>query len=136
MKQDDYTLWTGETVSYSQADWTRIVNVAKTRLASFLCLDKWPSEISDDLEMLLANFICAVLRWQGTPEASINSKSVRNFTISFNSDSAVNAFAQVAKNYSDIIEKYSQCGRTMTVERSKHYNCAGKTNGGCCGDCI
>lgn len=123
MTQEDYKLWTGETVSYSDADWQRIVNVAKTRLASFLCLDQWPATIADDLEMLLANFICAVLRWQGTPEAGISSKSVRNFTISFNSDSAVNAFAQVAKNYSDIIEKYSQCDSGLTVEKSKEYCC-------------
>lgn len=123
MTQDDYKLWTGETVDYSDEDWKRIVNVAKVRLASFLCLENWPSEIADDLEMLLANFICAVLRWQGTPEAGISSKSVRNFTISFNSDGAVNAFAQIAKNYSDIIEKYSQCDSGLTVEKSKRYCC-------------
>ena len=136
MTQDDYTLWTGETVNYSTSDWTRIVNVAKTRLASFLCLESWPEQIADDLEMLLANFICAVLRWQGTPEASVSSKSVRNFTISFDKDSAVNAFSQLAKNYSDIIEKYSQCDSGLKVEKSKVYNCAGKKDGGCCGNCI
>lgn len=125
MTKDDYKLWTGETVDYSDADWQRIVNVAKTRLASLLCLDEWPAEVADDLEMLLANFICAVLRFQGTPEASVSSKSVRNFTISFNSDSAVNAFAQLGNNYSDVIEKYSQCGSGLKVEDSKRY-CCGK----------
>lgn len=135
MTQDDYKLWTGETVSYSSADWQRIVNVAKTRLAALLCLDKWPETVADDLAMLLANFICAVLRFSGTPEAGISSKSVRNFTISFKSDSAINAFAQVANNYSDIIEKYSQCGEALAVEKSKNYNCAkSEGNGGCCGD--
>lgn len=133
MTQDDYKLWTGETVSYSDADWVRIVNVAKTRLASFLCLESWPETVADDLEMLLANFICAVLRWQGTPEAGISSKSVRNFTISFNSDSAVNAFTQIAKNYSDIIDKYSLCDSGLAVEKSKHYGCKGQEVGGCCG---
>lgn len=123
MTQDDYNLWTGETVSYSEADWNRIVNVAKTRLASFLCLESWPSDMPDDLEMLLANFICAVFRWQGTPDSSISSKHVRNFTINFKDDSAVNAFAQVAKNYSDIIEKYSLCDSGLTVEKSKRYCC-------------
>jgi hypothetical protein len=136
MTQDDYKLWTGETVSYSDTDWQRIVNVAKTRLASFLCLESWPEQVADDLEMLLANFICAVLRWQGTPEASVSSKSVRNFTISFSSDSAINAFAQVAKNYSDIIEKYSLCDSGLEVEKSKVYNCSRKAAGECCGDRI
>lgn len=133
MTQDDYKLWTGETVSYDDADWKRIVDVAKTRLASFLCLESWPETVADDLEMLLANFICAVLRWQGTPEAGISSKSVRNFTISFNSDSAVNAFTQIARNYSDIIDKYSLCDSGLTVEKSKHYGCKGQEVGGCCG---
>lgn len=133
MTQDDYKLWTGETVSYSNADWKRIVDVAKTRLASFLCLESWPETVADDLEMLLANFICAVLRWQGTPEAGISSKSVRNFTISFNSDSAVNAFTQIARNYSDIIDKYSLCDSGLMVEKSKHYGCKGQEIGGCCG---
>ena len=123
MTQDDYELWTGETVSYAEADWNRIVNVAKTRLASFLCLESWPSEMPDDLEMLLANFICAVFRWQGTPDSSISSKHVRNFTINFKDDNAVNAFAQVAKNYSDIIDKYSVCNSGLTVEKSQRYCC-------------
>lgn len=124
--QDDYKLWTGETVNYPTTDWTKIVSVAQSRLASFLCLEQWPTEIADDLAMLLANFICAVIRWQGTPEASINSKSVRNFTISFKDDGAVNAFAQIAKNYSDIISKYSMCGDSMTVEKSKRYCCGNR----------
>lgn len=136
MTQDDYKLWTGESVDYSAGDWQKIVAVAKTRLAALLCLDIWPAEMADDLAMLLANFICAVLRWQGTPEASVSSKSVRNFTISFNSDGAINAFAQVAKNYSDIIEKYSLCGSGFDVEKSKLYNCASRSEGGCCGGCI
>lgn len=127
MTQEDYKLWTGEATDYSESDWTRIVNVAKTRLASFLCLDQFPAQIPDDLGMLLANFICAVLRWQGTPEASVASKSVRNFTINFGNDNAVNAFAQLAKNYSDLIEKYSMCDSGLTVEESKVY-CCGKNS--------
>lgn len=123
MTQEDYKLWTGETVSYSDTDWQRIVNLAKTRLAYLLCLEAWPEQVADDLEMLLANFICAVLRFEGTPEAGVSSKSVRNFTISFREDSAVNAFAQLGANYSDIIEKYSMCGSGLAVERSKGYCC-------------
>lgn len=123
MTQDEYKLWTGESVEYSAEDWQKIVSVAKARLAALLCLDEWPAETPDDLGELLANFICAVLRFSGTPEAGISSKSVRNFTISFKSDSAVNAFAQVASNYADIIDKYSLCGSGMTVEKSKRYCC-------------
>lgn len=126
LTQDDYKLWTGETSNYSESDWAKIVAVASGRLASLLCLDMLPDPLPDDLSMLLANFICAVLRWQGTPDSSVSSKSVRNFTISFQSDGAVNAFAQVARNYSDIIAKYSACGGGFEVERTRRCACYGR----------
>lgn len=126
LTQDDYKLWTGETNTLSQSDWAKVVGVASSRLASLLCLEALPDPLPDDLSMLLANFICAVLRWQGTPDSSVSSKSVRNFTISFKSDSAVNAFAQVANNYSDIIGKYSACGTDFEVERTRRCACDGR----------
>ena len=123
MTQEDYKLFTGQTVSYSKPDWERLVAVASKRLASFLCLDALPAPLPDDLAMLLANWIAAVLRWQGNADAQIESKSVRNFTIHFSSNSAANAFAQLAANYSDIIDAYSECGSSIHVENSKGYCC-------------
>lgn len=123
MTQDDYKLWTGETVNYETEDWTRLVAVASGRLASFLCLDALPETLPDDLEELLANFIAAVLKRQGD-HAEVTTKRVRNFTISFGTTSAANAFAKIAGLYADIIEKYSNCGSSFTVERSRR---------GCCG---
>lgn len=126
LTQDDYKLWTGEANTMPAEDWARLVSVASGRLASLLCLDSLPEPLPDDLSMLLANFICAVLRWQGTPDSSVSSKSVRNFTISFKSDNAVNAFAQIASNYSDIIAKYSACGGGFEVERTRRCPCDGR----------
>lgn len=131
MTQDDYKLWTGASVTFSNADWTRIVAVASKRLASFLCLESLPAVLPDDLEELLANFINAVFKYQGDYDA-IESKSVRNFTIHFRSDSAVNAFAQVAKNYGDTIDEYSECGTTIKVEHNTR-NCCGNWS---CDECI
>lgn len=122
MTQEEYTLWTGESLSYSEEDWGRIVGVASGRLASFLCLDVLPTDAGDDLQMLLANFICAVLNFQGSNNTQVSSKSVRNFTIHFDTNSAANAFAQVASNYSDIVERYSDCGTGLDVE-SYHGHC-------------
>lgn len=117
----DYKLWTGSTAPSSDEQWERIVNVAASRLASFLCLSTLPTDgdgnLADDLQMLLANFIAATLKVQGDNE-EVTSKRVRNFTITFNTDDAANAFASIAKRYGDIIDLYSDCGSGIIVERS------------------
>ena len=129
MTQDEYTLFTGQTVSYSSTDWQTLLNVAETRLASLLCLDVFPTldATNQDLAMLLANFISATLKYMGADD-TIDSKSVRNFTIKFKS-SATNAFDQIYSQYRDIIEKYSQCDTIVKVERSAHHCCGYYNNG-------
>lgn len=123
MEQEDYKLWTGETVTYSDEDWGRIVAVASSRLASFLCLDSLPTPMPDDLAMVLANFIYGVLSFQGAKDAQVEEKRIRNFTIRFSSNNAANAFSQVASNYGDVIEKYSNCGNGFAVEKSTRCCC-------------
>ena len=121
MTQDDYNLYTGQNLCYSDEQWSTIRNIAENRLASLLCLEAFP-ELTDenqDLALLLANFINATLRFQGSPDI-IASKSVRNFTINFN-NSATNAFSQIYPQYKDIIEKYSNCGTGIKVERSAYH---------------
>lgn len=129
LTQSEYKLLTGQSVDFKPADWLMIENIAEIRLASFLCLDEFPELTSDneDLAMLLANFICATLKFMGNSD-EISSKSVRNFTISFKS-SAANAFQQIFSQYEDIIEKYSQCDLGIKVESSKRY-CCGNYNDG------
>lgn len=121
MTQEDYKLWTGDEAPFEASDWARIVNMAASRLASFLCLERLPmcpGEMDDQLQMLLANFICAILHFQGNPDAQIARKSVRNFTISFANNNVANAFAQVAVNYKDIVERFSACDTGFDVEKS------------------
>lgn len=127
--QQRYTLLTGQAVNYSNDDWNTLVDIAEIRLATFLCLDEMPelTEDNQDLGLLLANFICACLKFSGNSD-EISSKSVRNFTISFKS-SATNAFEQIYKQYEDIIEKYSQCDLGIKVESSRRY-CCGNYNDG------
>ena len=118
MTQDDYTLYTGQTVNYSQEDWERLVTVASERLASLLCLDELPDPLPGDLAMLLANFICGIFRYKGDGTAVVTSKSVRNFSVSLTQPVAKNVFDDLRTNYADIIGKYSQCGIAVDVERS------------------
>lgn len=129
LTQEQYTLYTGLTVTYSNEDWQTIVSVAEMRLASFLCLEKLPGTeesgvvvLPDDVALLLANFIAGVLKFQGNG-GEIESKSVRNFTINFKTSSAADAFSQVAMQYGDIIDKYSECGIGVKVEKSGCHRC-------------
>ena len=123
LSQDTYKTLTGQSVNYPKNDWELIESIAEERLASFLCLDEFPELTDDnrDLAMLLANFICATIKFSGDSD-TISQKSVRNFTISFKS-SAANAFAQIYSQYEDIIEKYSQCDLGIKVEDSRRYCC-------------
>lgn len=125
LTQEQYTLFTGQTINYSDGDWQILESVAEVRLASFLCLETFPNLDSNnqDLAMLLANFIAAVLKFQGNGDA-VESKSVRNFTINFKTSSAADAFSQIATQYSDIISKYSNCDSIVKVEKS-YWHCCG-----------
>lgn len=124
LTQDDYKLWTGETVNFDEADWKRVVSAASARLASFLCLDTLPDPLPDLLAQLLANFMAEVFKYQGT-SAPIEEKRVRNFTIRFSNSSAADAFSQIAQYYSDIIELYSECGNGIDVEKTARDCCYG-----------
>lgn len=121
--EQDYELLTGQKITYNKDDWELLVDLAKMRLASFLCLVEFP-ELTDenaDLKLLLANFLCAMLKFSGNSD-EISQKSIRNFTISFKS-SAANAFQQIYSQYEDVIEKYTQCDLGIKVENSKRYCC-------------
>ena len=126
LTQEQYTLLTGQCANYSDENWALLVNIAVMRLASLLCLEEIPDtedEKNQDFVLLLANFLCSTLKFQGAPD-TIESKSVRNFTINFKS-SATNAFEQIYSQYEDIIEKYSHCKSAIRVERDAWH---------CCGD--
>lgn len=124
MTQEEYKLFTGADASaYSAADWNRLVAVASSRLASFLCLPNgFPAAPADDLKMLLANFIAATIKGQLGSE-QVESKHVRNFTINFKTTDAANAFAAIASQYQDIIDSYSNCDKGYAVEGNAHYCC-------------
>lgn len=129
LTQENYCLYTGQSVSYSDTEWSAIVGIASSRLASLLCLEELPvfTDDNQDLALLLANFICTVLKFQGASD-EVESKSVRNFTINFKS-SAANAFEQIYAHYKDIIDKYSNCGLELTVERNARHCCGYYNNG-------
>lgn len=113
MTQDDFKFLTGMTTNYTTAQWTTITRNASIRLASFLCLDELPTPLPADLEELLANFIAGVITHQGAG-AQVESKHVRNFTVNFRESTAANAFASIAQQYGDTIERWSEC--TLGVE--------------------
>lgn len=129
MTQEDYKLWTNSTTGLSEEEFQRVVANASGRLASYLCLSTLPTDehgrLPDDLQELLANFICSTLNLRGGTE-NVSSKKIRNFTISFRSSEAENAWAAVAGRFGDIIDKYSQCGLGFACEKTKR----------CCNGCV
>lgn len=128
LTQDDYKLYTGETSNLSEEDWTKMVNLASSRLAAQLCLEALPTgadgNISEELKLVLANFICLMLADRGR-NLSVSSKRVRNFTISYSNNGVTNAFAKLIQEYGDILGKYSNCSG-IAYERN-YPRC-----GGCC----
>lgn len=125
MTQDDYKLWTGQDARYTEAEWQKIWTAASARLARFLCLDELPETLPADLEEMAANFIAATInRQEGT--GSVERKSVRNFTVEFRQPTAADAFAAIAQQYGDVIEKYSDCGLGINVEHSARHCCDGR----------
>lgn len=111
LTQEEYILFTGDSIEFDGEDWAILVEVAEARLASLLCFEEFPANPSNLLKQLLANFMCAVFRFQGNGAERVESKSVRNFTIRFASDDAASALAQVAKNYGDLIDNLSECDK-------------------------
>ena len=121
LTQEDYQTLTGQTVCLPDEEWDLLVNIAMIRLASLLCIEEFPEldSTNQDLALLLANFLCATLKFQGAPD-TIQSKSVRNFTINFE---------QIYSQYRDIIEKYDKCHIGVTVERNAWHCCGNYNNG-------
>lgn len=130
LTQEQYTLFTGQTVNCSDEDWEVLVNIAELRLGSLLCLEELPDTSegeNQDFLLLLSTFLCTTLKFQGAPD-TIESKSVRNFTINFKS-SATNAFEQIYSQNNDLIEKYNQCGIGIKVEKNARHCCGYYNNG-------
>lgn len=125
LTQDDYKLWTGQSASYTSAEWQKIWNAASARLARFLCLDSLPETLPDELAELAANFIAATInRQEGT--GSVERKTVRNFTVEFRQPTAADAFAAIAGQFGDVIEAYTNCDLGINVEHSARHCCDGR----------
>lgn len=121
LTKDDYKLYTNETVTLSDEDWQKIVDMSADRLAGFLCLEELPTDVDgnlpEELKLVLANFICLMLAGRGR-NLQVASKKVRNFTINYNKSSATNAFTKLEDSYGDIIAKYSNCNHGFRCERN------------------
>lgn len=122
MTQDDYKLWTGSTASYTDEEWQKIQTAATKRLARFLCLETLPDPMPEDLAEMTAYFISAVL---GNRQASgeVQRKSVRNFSVEFSKSTAADAFAAIYQQFADVIEDYGDCGKTISVPRTRRHCC-------------
>lgn len=128
LTQDEYSLYTGEPVSgkYSDEYWKKLVNIALSRLESLLCLPELPwaeKDTPDKFKMLLAEFMSGTFAHSGNQE-KVQSKTIRNFSVTFRSNKAANAFQSLYEKYPDIIEEYSGCGDGFIIEKGRpHAEC-------------
>lgn len=126
LTQDDYKFYTGETISFSDEDWTKLVSMSAVRLAGLLCLEELPTNsegaLPADLSMVLANFIYLVLSHRGA-DSRVTTKRVRNFSISYGDSNVSSAFAKLRDNYGDILDKYSNCGSGLGIEHNTRTCC-------------
>lgn len=126
LTQDDYKLYTSTATDFSDEDWRKLVSMSAVRLAGLLCLEELPTgedgNLPDDLAMVLANFICIVLDKRGN-SSRISSKRVRNYSINYSNTNVAGAFSKLSDNYGDILDKYSNCGSTLSVEKSTRFCC-------------
>lgn len=126
LTQDDYKIYTGESINFSDEDWSKLVSMSAVRLSGLLCLEELPindqGELPSDFALLFANFIYLMLSHRGA-DSRVVSKSVRNFSISFGNSSVSGAFAKLRENYADIIDKYSACGSGFNIEQNTRTCC-------------
>lgn len=103
-----------------------MASLAAGRLEGLLCLNGLPKDaegnLPSDFAMVMANFIYLMLSHRGS-DSKVTSKKVRNFSINYGSDSVTGAFAKLRENYGDILDKYSQCGSTLSAECNTRLYC-------------
>lgn len=126
LTQDDYKLYTGETTNFSNEDWLKLTSLSSQRLLSLLCLEELPKDSKgntpDDFQLVWANFIYLMLAHRGQ-DSRVTHKSVRNFSISYGSSSVSGAFAKLTDNYGDILEQYSNCKSSFSIEHNTRICC-------------
>ena len=93
-----------------------VCKTTESRLLAALCLTTPPDD--DDYRFLLANLIALTLTVIQQGWRTVQSKSVRNFSVSYAGDRA--AMRDFYHDYADLLNKFSQCG--SRVEMQSNWN--------------
>lgn len=85
-----------------------LISACQIRLLSELCLTAIPTDNLAAWQMLLANYVAAVVAANKSGIVPVQSKSVRNFSITIGNNGQINLKA-FYDNFSDLLGMFSQC---------------------------
>lgn len=103
------------------------MDLAQTRLLDVLCRTEYPTEIDDELKLIIAQmFSVIVLEQNAITDSGTTSKKVEDFSITYGSNPETPEVA-FERTYARIIAKYSLCGFKFR---------SGKVGNGDCIRCI
>lgn len=86
------------------------MGLAQTRLLDVLCREAYPSEIDDELKLIIAQmFSVIVLEQNAITDSGTTSKKVEDFSITYGSNPETPEVT-FERTYARIIAKYSLCG--------------------------
>ena len=99
------------------------MDLAESRLLDVLCLTAYPSEIDNELKLIIAQmFSVIVLEQNAITDSGTTSKKVEDFSITYGSNPETPE-ATFERTYARIIAKYSQCGFKFRSGRVGNADC-------------
>jgi hypothetical protein len=103
------------------------MDLAQTRLLDVLCRTEYPTEVDNELKLIIAQmFSVIVLEQNAITDSGTTSKKVEDFSITYGSNPETPEVA-FERTYARIIAKYSECGFKFR---------SGKVGNGDCIRCI
>lgn len=108
----------GLPASVSDGDWVTFCESCEARLLAALCRSDNVKPDSDDYTSwlsLLANWCKAVYAANQSGIRPTTAKSMRNFSVSYGADGAVD-LKNFYRNFSDLIAKFSECGSGVAMQ--------------------
>lgn len=86
------------------------MNLAETRLLDVLCREAYPTDVDDELKLVIAQmFGVIVLEQNAITDSGATSKKVEDFSITYGSNPETPEVV-FERTYARILAKYSECG--------------------------
>ena len=99
------------------------MELAESRLLDVLCRSTYPTEVDNELKLIIAQmFSVIVLEQSAITDSGTTSKKVEDFSITYGSNPETPEVA-FERTYARIIAKYSECGFKFRSGRVGNVDC-------------